>query len=392
LARWHERNLYLAAHPVAYPVAKLAARCGPICTVPGVGHVISDVELAKEVLAAPERFGKTGPGALSDALTGVLGARALVNMDGEEHRQLRAQLRELLTPSRVAELVERSFAGPLAALQATLAAGERADLVRLSRVVAARAVCALLGIELPARDADEVCVELHRRAVELAAVLSLATRNVSQRNLEHARQRLAALTAGAGEAFAGACCDGVLRRLRELGLGFEECRGLIGFLILAGTETTASALPRTAAMLIDTQQWPALRADRRLVARAVDEGLRLTAPVALVTRNVVADTVLGGRRLRRGQRVIVCLSNALATRAAASDPKRFNLGRETLPSAANLWFGHGPHFCLGAVLARRELEAGLSALLDAGDLEVVRRRYGRRAVFAAYARLEVARR
>jgi len=71
-------------------------------------------------------------------------------------------------------------------------------------------------------------------------------------------------------------------------------------------------------------------------------------------------------------------------------PQRFDMNRPVDPRARHLWYGSGPHFCLGFVLAQRELCAVVDALLRApGRLRVVRRRYARRVLLPGYARLDV---
>ncbi len=386
-ARWHERRLYLAAQPFAYCLAAVARRVAAVCTIPRIGHVVSDAALAKHVLSTPELFAKTGPGALSDALTQVLGSKALVNMDGEPHRLLRARLRDLFAPRFAAELVTRVFAPPLAEARAALEAGAAIDVARLARVLAGRTAGVLAGIDV---EGDERCLEMVRHGRDFVRALSLTTRRLTDAQLALARQRFDALTLSARAAFAAGAETTVPGRLQAAGFTFDEARGLIAVLLLAGTETTASALPRLVALLVDTGQWAALRADPAHVAAAVDEGLRLTAPVALVTRNVVAATVLGNRRLRPGERVVVSLASALKANEAAPDA-RFDHARMQAPAVANLWFGLGPHTCPGAALARREITTALETLLECGDLRVVRRRYARDAVFAGYAQLEVRR-
>ncbi|MGH8262908.1 MAG: cytochrome P450 [Steroidobacteraceae bacterium] len=391
-ARWHERRLCLVSHPWLFLGLALAARRGPVCTIPGIGHVVSDPVLARQVLSSEGQFTKTGPGALSDALTGIMGRRALVNMDGEPHRELRAQLRSLFTPRFVAELVPRIFEQPLAQARARIEGGHEVDLVRLAQVLAGRAACTIVGVDATAGPDDDACLDLYRKGLEFASVISLGTRQLGRAETLATQARLHALTEGARAAYQRSDECSVPGRLRAAGLEFEDSRGVIGLLLLAGTETTASALPRIVALLIDTGQWATLRADRALLSRAIDEGLRATGPLAVVTRNVAEPTTLGGRRLRKGARVIVCIANLLKSPRAVADRSYFDIAREQPPQLMNLWFGHGPHFCLGAALAHAEIESALTALLDCGELEIARRRYGRRALFPAYANLDVRRR
>lgn len=78
---WEER-LYLTAHPVAYPLLRAVARRGPAVRVPGVGMVVNDASVAREVLLDGGTFRKDGPGSPGDLWTPVLGPSVLLNMEG----------------------------------------------------------------------------------------------------------------------------------------------------------------------------------------------------------------------------------------------------------------------------------------------------------------------
>ena len=388
-ARMHEWRLYVASHPLVYAMSSLAARLGTVLSIPGVGHLVTEPVMVREVLSSPARFSKTGPGALSDSLTGVMGRSALVNMDGEAHRKLRARLQGLFTPSFAAEVVQQVFTPVLQTLCERLRRGEPVDLVRVAQVLTGRIACAILGVALPSGSEDETCLELHRAGVEFAAVLTLSRRRLGASRLARAREKFEVLTRGARAAYDSGDERCVPGRLRALGLDFEESRGVIGLLFLAGTETTASALPRHVALLVDSGQWPTLRERRECLSMALDEGLRLTAAVPVMTRNVVSPTRLGGRAMNRDDRVIVLLFKALKSPALLDEPLRFDIERDRSTAPPPLWFGHGPHFCLGAALARRELEVALTALLDLGDLAIVKRRYTCPGLLPGYGELQV---
>ena len=385
----NERRLYRASHPVASRLVSTAARLGPIVSLPGIGHVVSDMALAREVLADPERFAKTGPGALSDLLTRVIGQGSLVNMDGEQHRLLRTQLRGLFAPSHTSALVSGAFADPLRTAVEHLAAGLTIDIVHLAQVLSGRIACAILGIELPASSSDTMCVALYRQALELFSILGLTSRRLSDRQVSLARNRLERLTEVGRAAFQSGDPQTLPGQLHSLGLDFDSSRGIIALMFVVGTETTAAVLPRLVALLVDTGQWKLLRENRQLMAGAIDEGLRITAAVPVMTRNVARPTTLGGRSLAKDSRVIVALLHALQSSSAGHNPKAFDIKRRQSSSVANQWFGHGPHFCPGATLARHELVAALGTLLDCDSLEIVRRRSARRAIFAAYSELQV---
>jgi cytochrome P450 len=113
-------------------------------------------------------------------------------------------------------------------------------------------------------------------------------------------------------------------------------------------------------------------ADHGLAANAVEESLRLEPAAAVVDRYATADVSLGGARIRRGDFVSVSLAGAGRDPAFFPDPDRFDVHR---PNARqHLAFAHGPHFCLGAHLARLEAGAAVLALLRLPGLRLDRSR------------------
>ncbi|MFB7363698.1 cytochrome P450 [Streptomyces hydrogenans] len=129
--------------------------------------------------------------------------------------------------------------------------------------------------------------------------------------------------------------------------GHETSTGLLGKAVLA-----LLARPGTAAEL---------RAEPGLLAGAVDEFLRFDPPVQMVTRRAWRDTELGGRRVRRGDRLVAVLGSAHRDPARFPDPEVLDVRRATGRHCA---FGLGIHYCAGAALARLEAETGLAVLLD----------------------------
>ncbi|MFF9125645.1 cytochrome P450 [Streptomyces sp. NPDC014889] len=105
-----------------------------------------------------------------------------------------------------------------------------------------------------------------------------------------------------------------------------------------------------------------VRADPDLVDAAIEESLRLEPAAAVVDRYATADVTIGGADVRRGDLVVVSLAGANRDPEVFQDPDGFDLRRDN--SRRQLAFAHGPHFCLGAHLARLETRACLVALLD----------------------------
>jgi cytochrome P450 len=135
-------------------------------------------------------------------------------------------------------------------------------------------------------------------------------------------------------------------------------------LVAAGTDTIRGAISNLVYELLrDPDRWQRLRNDRTLLGPAIEESLRLDAPIQYVLRTVEKDTDVDGHTPPAGARALLSLQSANRDRAAwGDDADTFSLDRER--STAHLAFGYGIHSCLGAPLARIEVRAMLEALLD----------------------------
>ncbi|MFD0852633.1 cytochrome P450, partial [Actinomadura adrarensis] len=187
-----------------------------------------------------------------------------------------------------------------------------------------------------------------------------ASTELAPETLAMARRIVDELTVGVDDAYRTAGPDTILGRCREMDLGLPMARGLATLLAIAGTETGASGTSRTVALLHDTgQQWK-LMADPTLMDNAVREGLRVSTPAPLIGRHVMRDTTIGGRRLQKGERVL------LLTYLATTSVGRFDIRRDYVPETRQLWFGGGRHLCLGAAVARTQIARMLETLLADG--------------------------
>ena len=144
-------------------------------------------------------------------------------------------------------------------------------------------------------------------------------------------------------------------------LSENELYSMVVLLIVAGHETTVSLIANAVhTLLTHSEELAALRADPSLMTSAVEELVRFDSAVErAITRWVAADTELGGQALRRGDLVIAVIGSA------NRDADRF-LDADTLDLARvdnkHVGFGRGPHYCLGAPLARLEVEIALETL------------------------------
>jgi cytochrome P450 len=146
-------------------------------------------------------------------------------------------------------------------------------------------------------------------------------------------------------------------------LNEAEVAGLARQLFEAGHETTASMLAVSVfALLSERSRWDALRADPRLVDRAVEELLRYVSILQAGTfsRTATEDVALGDAVVAKGEKVIVSIPAANRDPRVFPDPDALDLHRD---AAGHLAFGHGRHVCIGQHLARLELRVGLRGLL-----------------------------
>src|SRR6516165_4525184 len=134
-----------------------------------------------------------------------------------------------------------------------------------------------------------------------------------------------------------------------------EFENMFWLFAVAGNETLRNGLPGACVALLEHPRAAAeLRADPALLPVAVDEMLRWWTPVMTFRRTATADCELGGQAIRAGEKVVVSFTSANRDEAVFADPGRFDIRRHPNP---HLVFGHGPHFCLGAHLARAQMRA-----------------------------------
>lgn len=151
----------------------------------------------------------------------------------------------------------------------------------------------------------------------------------------------------------------------------EEVRSYVSLLLVAGGETTDKAMGSIVKNLLLAGDWGRVRDDRSLVLNALAETMRFSPPSQITMRWAEEAVELHGATVPAGSKVLLVAASGNRDERRFRDVDRFLLERDDLDprkafsgNAGHLGFGAGRHFCLGAMLARTEMEVGLNLLLD----------------------------
>jgi cytochrome P450 len=309
-------------------------------------------EAVNQVLRDHERFSS----AIYAEVLGVVMGRTILEMDEPEHRVHRALLAPAFRQTALARFEDSLVRAVVEELVDRIAPLGRADLVRaLTFPFPVQVIAQILG--LPRKDYPA----FQRWSIELLSV----TKNFER--AKAASEALRAYFAAVLEERRRRPADDLVSELAwaELDgerLSDEEIFSFLRLLLPAGVETTYRSTGNLLyALLTHPSQLEALRADRGLLPRAIEEGLRYEPPILSIARKARVDAEVAGVRIPAGSPVLVSLASANRDPSRIPDPDRFDLFRD---QRLHLSFGTGPHMCLGMHLARMESRVALEALLD----------------------------
>jgi cytochrome P450 len=281
---------------------------------------------------------------------------SMVNLDDPRHASLRGIISRAFTPRVVAKAVDdvRQVA---ASIIDDVVARRPVDFVEsVAAQLPFQVICTMMGI--PEADRAQVLAHVNR-TTDSTGVSGRRRLRLPGRSLR-ALARLHLVVARVGRerrrrpaddlisALVNANVDGKHLSSRELGAFFS-------LLLVAGVETTRNTIAHGLTVLTDhPAQRELLCSDfDRYVGGFVEELVRFSSPIIQFRRTVARDCELNGHPLRAGDDVVLFYNSANRDEAVFADPDTFDITRTPNPHVG--FGGGGPHFCLGAALARQEL-------------------------------------
>ena len=280
----------------------------------------------------------------------------LLGLDGEEHRRYRNLVAYAFRRSTLERWRGELIEPVIDRLLDGIAPAGRADLVaEVTSKFPVQVICGIVGV--PTTDHEqfnEWAVKINYGPLypEEGVAASQAMRDYLEPLVEARRTEP---TGDLLSELVHAEIDGA--RLTD-----EKIYGFLRLLLPAGAETTYRAFGSCLLALLDRPEAMArVLSDRSLVPAAVEETLRWETSVTMVARRATANTEIRGCPVPAGSSVSVISGSASRDEIRWDDPGEWSLDRVPQQHMA---FGTGPHQCLGMHLARMELEAGISAVLD----------------------------
>jgi cytochrome P450 len=366
-------------------------RGADVVKIPFLGYGINGAVAVREMLLDEERFPNTNSNPDTVLLSQVVGPQSLTNQNGPPHRELRLKLTDLFTPKYVSELCDRVLTGVMDKLEAELRSGQVVDMARFTKVMTGSIVADLNGETFDTVEAQERrALELSELGRQLANMIPARLRAFTPKELEKVNARLDLLIEGLEETYNEGDERTIPGRFKARGGEWDVARGILVVLILGGLETTQSGGSRLVALLSDTNQWADLRANPDTLMDTIDESIRVTTPVPIITRWVAEDTVFRGAKMKKDKLVVAFLNNAVRDSRVIEDGGDFCPYRTPPRELRQLHFGAGPHFCIGNNLARGEMKMFMERVLRVpGEIEVVDRTFAKHVLIPTYKHLMV---
>ena len=333
------------------------ARCEPDEGIPY--WAITKHEDIVRISGQPERFTNRPRFKASAGNEEIAQARTLSSMDPPEHRAYRELISRHFTPRALAKLREPIEAVTRELMDGLGEPGETVGLDFVERVAAPMPILIIAWLlDLPREDWSRIYRMTHamtgfadseyqQAGESVEETIARGRREIYEYFQDIARERRARPGEDLVSLLATAKIDG--KPIPD-----AELMAYYLILIVAGNETTRNAVSGGLLAFLDhPDQWQALRAAPDLLPSAVEEVLRFTSPVIHHARTAQQDLELRGAKIRRGDTLALFYPSANRDEEIFDDPFAFRIDRRR---NRHLAFGVGEHVCLGAHLARIEIE------------------------------------
>src|SRR5713226_9631313 len=292
----------------------------------------------------------------------------MLNMDPPIHTRYRRLVNKGFTPRMVSELETKARERARDILNRVTPRGECDFVVDVAAELPLQVIADVLGVPQEDRhkmfdwsnrmigsDDPEYGVTEEEAQLASMELFAYAAKLAEEKRAEKGRDLISVLSE--------AEIDGEQLTQLEIDLFFM-------LLTVAGNETTRNQISHgLLALLEHPDQFDRLRANRDLLPSAAEEMLRWASPVMHFRRTATEDLTLGGQKIAAGDKIVIWYVSANRDESVFDDPMRFNIERS--PNEHVAFGGGGPHFCLGANLARMEIRVLFEEVLNRWtDLEL----------------------
>jgi cytochrome P450 len=290
---------------------------------------------------------------------------SMINMDDPRHARLRRIVSRAFSPRLIAQFEQDVRRAATEIVDDLLATGPCDFVSHVAARLPLKIICDMMGIPAEAYDMVLANTNIILSGADPEFMSTDLNETVTQ--LLNAGAALAELVTNLAAERAGAPAGDLVSALSTANIDGEqltsaELASFFILLVVAGNETTRNALSHALMLFTQFPEQRALLAediDGRLQA-AVEEVVRYASPVIFMRRTVARDFTMNGQDYAEGDKAVLYYYSANRDQAAFADPERFDITRWPNPHVG--FGGAGPHYCLGAHLARREISVVLREL------------------------------
>lgn len=324
----------------------------PVNTLMGVVYMITRYDDVLAVLKDGKRFSSRA----NARGIGIVMGRTILEMEGKEHVRFRNIISPFFGPRAMKAETGELVTGVVNRLIDDFAGAGQADLVQQFTFTFPMEVMANI-IGVPVDDYHA----FHRMALDLISVGDDPARGF-QAAQDLVTYLMPLMEARRAEPRGDLLSKLVHAEVEGTHLTDEEVLGFLRLLLPAGAETTYRLTGSCLyALLTHPEVYEAVRADRSVIDKLIQETLRWESPVQFVSREATEDLEISGHPVPEGALLSVTVGSANRDERHYPDPDRFDLERK---NDDHLGFGFGAHFCAGSHLALLEARTALNALLD----------------------------